>query len=336
MVLAVAIGLKCGVKSIFISAILYILALDFIFSINNNSNAFNFFWMRFPLLIPNMLLGVFALAHTKMQLSNKLKFKDYYIFCGAALILLFVYLLVNRADKSSQIYFVLKSSINVCFIFISLIILHYRIESKEKVGKNDILNLKKSKNFLIALFVIVIADIADMCFRVNTSRGIYDIFFYLISLFAIIFIGYSELFLKKVEFDPLESDIEETDETENRITLSDERVTEIAIIIEEYLDKNRGFQRNPDAKAKQLATEINVKYPEFSYVLKTHFELTFNNYINSLRIEEAKYLIMNNEKTNYKMDEIGEMVGFKTRNSFYLAFKKFAGTNPTKYKQSIS
>lgn len=354
MSLAIAIGLKNGVRSIFISVILYILAIDFILAIKNDSNAFNFFWIRFPLLIPNMLLGAFALVHTKMQLSNQLKFKDYYVFCAVTLILLLVYLLVNRADKSSEIYLVLKSSINFCFVVISLIILHYRMDGKERVSKNDIINLKRNKNFLIALFVIVITDIADMCFSVNVSSGIPNLIFYLASLFAIIFIGYNELSSKRVNQDPLESEIEEEDyhdraedidETEsvvlqednslseNRIVLSDERVMEIAIKIKEYLDKNKEFQRNPDAKAKLLAAEVDVKYPELSYVLKVHFELTFNNFINSLRIEEAKELIKNNDKTNYNMDVIGEMVGFKTKNSFYLAFKKFTNTNPLKYKK---
>lgn len=353
ILLAIAIGVKNGVKSIFISAILYILAIDFISVIKNDSNAFNFFWIKFPLLIPNMLLGAFALVHTKIQLSNKLKFKDYYLFCIITLILLLVYLLVNRVDKSSQIYLVLKSSINFCFVIISFIILHFRMDRKEQVSKNEIIDLKKNKNFLIALFVIIIADIANMCFSMNASSNSSNIYFYSASLFAIIFLGYNELFSRRVKQGSSESETEEDyhdstegiDETEfeglqenriseNRIILSDESVLEIATKIKEYLDKNKEFQRNPDAKVKQLAAEINVKYPELSYVLKVHFELTFNNFINSLRIEEAKELIKNNDKTNYKMDVIGEIVGFKTKNSFYLAFKKFTNTNPSKYKKS--
>lgn len=354
MLLAVAIGLKNGVKSIFISAILYVFAIDFILVILRDSNVFNFFWIKFPLLIPNVLLGVFALIHTKMLLPGKFKFNYYSILGMVALILLFIFLFVNKADKNSQIYLVLKSSINFCFVFISLVLTNQVLNIKKHEYNDYISNLKKNMRFLIILFVIVIAEILNMCLCLFISKELSYIFFHSVCLVAIIYIGYNEWFSNSKEDISLESmseenyedlmhDFSETklpvfvknDPIVNKTNLSCDRVSEIATKIDQFFLNNKEFQRNPNNKLKNLSDTINENQTDISYVLKTHYNTNYNNYINFQRIEEAKRLL-SNDKLHYKIDDIGIVVGFKTRSSFYLAFKKFTNITPTEFRESIT
>jgi two-component system response regulator YesN len=58
----------------------------------------------------------------------------------------------------------------------------------------------------------------------------------------------------------------------------------------------------------------------------------FNDYLNEIRIEEAKKLLA---RTNKKIYEISECVGYKNRDYFVGRFQKSTNMTPTEYKKSI-
>jgi two-component system response regulator YesN len=57
----------------------------------------------------------------------------------------------------------------------------------------------------------------------------------------------------------------------------------------------------------------------------------FNNYLDNIRITEAKRLL---ESGKYKVYEVAEMVGFSNINYFHNKFKKIVGISPMSYKKS--
>ncbi|MNY63971.1 Regulatory protein PchR [compost metagenome] len=59
---------------------------------------------------------------------------------------------------------------------------------------------------------------------------------------------------------------------------------------------------------------------------KQHFGTTIYNYITRIRMEEAKRLILNENKNMY---EVSTIVGFKHQASFTHAFKKYYGLLPS-------
>jgi two-component system response regulator YesN len=59
----------------------------------------------------------------------------------------------------------------------------------------------------------------------------------------------------------------------------------------------------------------------------------FNNYLDNIRITEAKRLL---ESKNYKVYEVAEKVGFTNINYFHNKFKKIVGVSPMAYKRSGS
>ena len=67
---------------------------------------------------------------------------------------------------------------------------------------------------------------------------------------------------------------------------------------------------------------------------------SFTDYLNSYRIEEAREMIKEQEKSgkyaNYTIEAIAEMVGFNARSTFYAAFKQTVGVTPNEYKKIIS
>ncbi len=75
--------------------------------------------------------------------------------------------------------------------------------------------------------------------------------------------------------------------------------------------------------------QSNTKY--VSNAIAEHAEVNFNNYVNYFRVNEAKRLILRHRE-NANLGEIMQEAGFKSRTTFYNAFRKFTGMSPQKFK----
>lgn len=75
---------------------------------------------------------------------------------------------------------------------------------------------------------------------------------------------------------------------------------------------------------------INTKY--LSQVINEVEQKSFIDFINSLRIERAKKLLLHPAYQYYTIVAIANEVGFKSKSAFYNAFKKFTKMTPSAYK----
>lgn len=74
--------------------------------------------------------------------------------------------------------------------------------------------------------------------------------------------------------------------------------------------------------------ETNTKY--LSYVINTHKEKDFNNYINELRINYIIEKLKNEPQyRNYKMASLAEEIGFSSHSKFSKVFKKVTSLSPS-------
>lgn len=83
-------------------------------------------------------------------------------------------------------------------------------------------------------------------------------------------------------------------------------------------------------KVQEVADVINVSANYFSTLFKQKTGDNFNEYVNRLRVEEAKSLLVN---TPFKVSEISKQVGFREYKYFVHVFKKFSGLTPTNYRK---
>lgn len=63
--------------------------------------------------------------------------------------------------------------------------------------------------------------------------------------------------------------------------------------------------------------------------------LGFLDYINQLRVEEAKQYLQNPEFENYTLVAIGLEASFNSKTTFNNCFKKFTGKTPSEYKKEL-
>jgi two-component system, response regulator YesN len=94
---------------------------------------------------------------------------------------------------------------------------------------------------------------------------------------------------------------------------------------EQYI---RSYYESP-IKAHEVADFINISPNYFSSLFKQKTGKSFNDYINTLRVEAAKQLL---EETPFNVNEIAEKVGYREYKYFVDVFKRFTGYTPTKYR----
>ncbi len=103
-----------------------------------------------------------------------------------------------------------------------------------------------------------------------------------------------------------------------------EKIMKIIVFDKKYKDK--------DYSAKKLAEEIGTNTRYISAVVNTRFHCNYTSFINKYRIEEAMSLLVDKRYIDLNVADIGDMVGFANRQSFYASFYRILGITPRDYR----
>lgn len=83
-----------------------------------------------------------------------------------------------------------------------------------------------------------------------------------------------------------------------------------------------------DITLNSVASDLFLSPQYLAKIFKKHTNTTFNKYLNKVRIDRAKYLLLH---SNYSIKEISEKVGYMNINNFYSQFKTHTGISPKQY-----
>ena len=113
-----------------------------------------------------------------------------------------------------------------------------------------------------------------------------------------------------------------------RAELADElfdKILNIIIIEKRYRDK--------DFSAKELARMLETNTRYISAVINSRFNTNFSCLINEYRVKEALHRLTDKRYADLTIEEIGSMVGFANRQSFYASFYRIMGETPNGYRK---
>ncbi len=79
-----------------------------------------------------------------------------------------------------------------------------------------------------------------------------------------------------------------------------------------------------------VSFHVNVSSAYFSSIFKKITKLSFTQYLNTVRIEESKYLLLN---TDYSIMNIALSVGYDDQGYYTKVFKKITSVSPGEYKK---
>lgn len=91
---------------------------------------------------------------------------------------------------------------------------------------------------------------------------------------------------------------------------------------------------NPLLTLPKLSSRIGLSPHQLSQVINNQFDQTYNELVQSYRIEHAKQLLKDKSLEHLAISEIGERCGFIVSSTFYRNFKKIVGQTPAAYRMS--
>ena len=113
--------------------------------------------------------------------------------------------------------------------------------------------------------------------------------------------------------------------------LTEDALKELALSLKQLMQKEQLY-RESELKLETLSSKLGISKHSISQVINQVYHVNFFEYINLLRIEEAKQLLAANDKKSMNIIEVAYTVGYNTKNTFNTAFRRIVGVTPTEYR----
>lgn len=120
--------------------------------------------------------------------------------------------------------------------------------------------------------------------------------------------------------------------TESYVKLSDEEAGDVIHTLKKYMQDQQPYL-NVDLKQSDVAAAIGYPTYLLSAVFTHYLKMGYYDFVNSYRVEKFKQAISEGQHKKYTLVTLAEKCGFKSKASFFRAFKKFTGTTPNEYIQ---
>ena len=92
--------------------------------------------------------------------------------------------------------------------------------------------------------------------------------------------------------------------------------------------------RNPEYRLNDLSSAAGKSLHHVSQVINEKTGMSFSDFVNKFRVEEAKELLVSSKTSHFTILAIAYDVGFNSKTTFYNAFKKECGITPTRYRRN--
>ncbi|MDR2409846.1 MAG: AraC family transcriptional regulator [Bacteroidales bacterium] len=103
------------------------------------------------------------------------------------------------------------------------------------------------------------------------------------------------------------------------------------------LFKDEKIHLKSDINIQDVAVLLDTNKYTLSKIINAYFHKSFPSLVNEYRIKEAINLLSNVEQASvYTLEAIGEQSGFRSRQVFYMVFKRATGVTPNDFRKMLS
>ena len=104
--------------------------------------------------------------------------------------------------------------------------------------------------------------------------------------------------------------------------------------IKDFIINNKLYL-DPLLSMETVTSQLGISKSHFSKLINEYGNCNFSDFINSLRVEQAKKFLSNDEFSAYTIVAIGLECGFNSNSTFYSAFKKFTSQTPSTFRDQF-
>lgn len=124
------------------------------------------------------------------------------------------------------------------------------------------------------------------------------------------------------------------DEKRTHERLTKDQVDTLKKLVVEITEA-RKLYLDPSLNLPALSKETGINTHELSYILNTGLDRNFYQFINEMRVEEAKRLLRTGKAKQLDMVGIAIQSGFNSKTTFNTTFKKLTGQTPTGFLKQV-
>ena len=196
------------------------------------------------------------------------------------------------------------------------------------------------KIFLVLGVSVILLWVFALSLRASVGYDITDYYpLRLASSLLLYWIGYQGLYRYNIVQDRIlirKSIQQETSRLDRKVVESRDRLQQKHL--EEFQKIRTGIIENgnyldPDLTLEKLAQQEKVSSGHLSRIINLYGNKSFNDFINELRVEQAKVFLSDPDYDPYTIVSIGLECGFNSKSTFYSAFKKFTSLTPSQYRE---
>ncbi len=300
----------------------------------------------------NLLLMPLLWLFAKKSFDNSFKLKPIHLLhLLPSLICLVLVFTMSQEERLASIQYEMTGNttfindINSVFVFVQMIgyftaIFLFLHRTKKAIGDtlSDAEWIQKSwipvfEYLFAALFVIVM-----ICFFIWPITGTWLIqILNVIAMFYLVYntIAHPVMPIKEVPTDIVANDVAENVDVETPAVqvIDEQQMKEICERASRYMEETKAYLR-PDISLALFAKEINIPQRKLSQAINGYLKCNFFEFVNRMRIEEAKLLLQKLNTSDYSIDSIYAECGFRSRSSFYMVFKKLTGKTPVSWLEN--
>lgn len=287
------------------------------------------------------LMLPFFYFYVKSYLEKNISIKEYF-----TLLFLFVFTIIYQLIFTTKYFsFKLIDSLNLILEYISIIfsltliflVFNTIIKYEKKVFSNHSIKIETKwlKTILILGVILCIIWFLSLNYFDFTHSGYYRFYPLWIGISILIYwIGYTSILKTNIyndikEIKRIKKNKKSTSRKNQKQKIDSFKQIE-NILIEQKLYLNQNLSLHTLSKIS------NFSEGYISQLINSKSNLNFNDFINLLRVNEAKRMLENPLFKNYTITSIGLEAGFNSKASFYRAFKKITKKTPTEYLKDVS
>lgn len=121
---------------------------------------------------------------------------------------------------------------------------------------------------------------------------------------------------------------------ESYVKLSEKEAAEVIDALKKYMQEQQAYL-NVDLKQSEVAVAIGYPTYLLSAIFTHYLKMGYYDFVNSYRVERFKQSVSEGKHKKYTLVTLAEKCGFKSKASFFRAFKKFTGSTPNEYIQQF-
>ena len=311
--------------------------------------AFLYVYLPYAPLIP-ALLYFYVSYYLNPLKTERVVEKIWYLPFVVFLIIAIVYKIMRVVGFDDPKFYSLFTQISNLLELVSIILMFLVIVvlfRKIKIYNNQIFSYSKVKIqrstqwLLYTLLLLIIANIiwlASMIWTiafVNAGEMVPFYFLWTAISLIIYWMGHQGIYTHGINNDRKKIRASGHKITPYSIKEKLKTPNEISIALQTLLVEQKRFL-DSNLSLETLAHKLQISKSHLSRIVNNELGSTFTDYINTLRVEEAKSYLQNPDFSKYTIVAIGLEAGFSSKTTFNTTFKKIAGLTPSQYRKNAT